>query len=128
MPGRPRYNLIMPKSNPFVEFVLESLSELGPVKARAMFGGWNVSIDGLTFGLIVDDVLYLKVDDTNKPDFVHQDLEAFTYDARGKRMEMSYRRAPDFLEDWERFEPWAVGAIIAARRSKRPKPSAKAKK
>jgi DNA transformation protein len=123
----------MPKSNPFVEFVLECLAPLtkhgdDDVRARAMFGGWNVSLDGITFGLIVDDVLYLKVDDINKPDFVRDDLEPFTYDAKGKLMEMSYRRAPDLLEDWERFEPWVTGALLAARRAKHAKRPSKARK
>ncbi len=122
----------MPKSNPFVEFVLESLMPLAQlggddVRAKAMFGGWNVSLGGITFGLIVDDVLYLKVDDTNKPDFVRDGLEPFTYDAKGKTMEMSYRRAPDLLEDWEQFEPWVVNALRAARDAKRPKRPAKTK-
>ena len=115
----------MPKTSPYVEFVLESLNPLGPVRARAMFGGWNVSIDGLTFGLVVADVLYLKVDALNKPDFLRDDLEAFSYEAGDKCVEMSYRRAPDFLEDWERFELWATAALEAARRAKRPKGSSK---
>ncbi len=118
----------MPKTSPFVEFVLESLNPLGPVRAKAMFGGWNVSIDGLTFGLVVAEVLYLKVDALNKPDFVRDDLEAFSYEAGDRRVEMSYRRAPDCLEDWERFEPWATAALEAARRAKRPKVPSKTKK
>jgi DNA transformation protein and related proteins len=123
----------MPKSDPFVEFVLESLMPLKQLgndnlRARAMFGGWNLSLGGVTFGLIADGVLYLKVDDTNKPDFVRNGLEAFTYDAKGKTMEMSYRRAPDFLEDWAQLEPWVAGAIRAAREAKRPKRAAKPKK
>ena len=54
----------------FVRFVLDQLQELGGVSARSMFGGTGLYQDDVFFGIIARDVLYLKVDDTNRADFV----------------------------------------------------------
>jgi DNA transformation protein len=119
----------MPKlKDPFVAFVEETLAPLGNVRCRAMFGGWNVAFDGVTFGLIADDVLYLKVDATNHPDFERAGLEPFVYLKDSQPIPMRYHRAPDVLDDWERIEPWVLGALEAAYRARakaRPKPTRK---
>jgi DNA transformation protein and related proteins len=116
----------MNKSNPsFAAHTVELLSPLGPVKSRPMFGGHNVSLDGLTFGLIAYDVLYLKADDENRPMFEKAGLGPFVYSAKdGKQMSMNYHAAPDCMDDWEAFGPWAKSALAAARRAKAPKKSA----
>jgi TfoX/Sxy family transcriptional regulator of competence genes len=47
-------------SDALVEHCLELLAPLGSVTARRMFGGHGLRVDGLFFGLIVFDRLYLK--------------------------------------------------------------------
>ncbi|MGI9286664.1 MAG: TfoX/Sxy family protein, partial [Pseudomonadales bacterium] len=44
----------------FVNFLLEQLSPIGPVRARGMFGGHGVYLEDLMFGLIADETLYFK--------------------------------------------------------------------
>jgi DNA transformation protein and related proteins len=44
----------------FVDYVLEQLSPLGGVRAKRMFGGHGVYLEGLFFALVADDTLYLK--------------------------------------------------------------------
>lgn len=102
----------------FAGLVEDALQPVGPVRIRAMFGGFGVFLDDVMFGLIADDVLYLKVDDVNRPDFEAAGLEPFVYRAGGRDTTMSYRRAPDDLESWPRIERWAVGALDAARRAR----------
>ena len=46
----------------FVSYVVELMQSIGPVHAKAMFGGHGIFLEGLMFGLIADSVLYLKVD------------------------------------------------------------------
>ncbi len=53
----------------FRDHVLDLLAPLGPVTARRMFGGFGITLDGVMFALIADDVLYLKVDDRTRPDY-----------------------------------------------------------
>ena len=53
-------------SDEFVDYVIDQLSDWGEVSARKMFGGAGLYREGAMFGLIADDVAYLKVDDTNR--------------------------------------------------------------
>ena len=83
-----------------------------------MFGGFGVFLDGLMFGLIADETLYLKVDDANRAEFEAAECEPFVYTMKGKAMEMSYRRAPeDAIENWEAIQFWAESGLGAARRA-----------
>ena len=77
----------MPKSNKekeFAAYVVDLMQSLGPVQAKAMFGGYGIFLDGLMFALIADSVLYFKVDKTTENDFKLRDLEPFTYNKKGK--------------------------------------------
>lgn len=103
------------------DWLNEALSPLGAVRVRAMFGGHGVSLDGLPFGLIADDVLYLKCDAESEGRFVAEGLAPFVYDKGGTPVAMSYRRAPDAaMDDGEVLREWAVLALAAARRARKP--------
>lgn len=43
------------------------LMPLGPVRARAMFGGFGIFHEDLMFGLIAFERLYFKIDEDTKP-------------------------------------------------------------
>ena len=110
------------RANEFVTHVLDLLEPLGPVNARAMFGGYGIYLDGLMFALIADDCLYLKADDTSRAEFEAAGLEAFQYTKKGKIYQMSYHAAPeDALEDAELLRDWARKAVDAAMRAARSK-------
>ena len=55
----------MPVSD-FIAHLAELFEAFGPVTIRRMFGGHGVFRDGLMFGLVVDDALYLKADEQNR--------------------------------------------------------------
>ena len=97
----------MSVSDEFVEYVLDQLSRWGGVSSRKMFGGAGLYRDGKMFGLIADDVAYLKVDDSNRKDFVEAGSSPFKpYPV--KSMTMSYFEVPpDVLDDPEELGPWA---------------------
>ncbi|KTB48198.1 TfoX N-terminal domain [Dehalogenimonas alkenigignens] len=71
----------MPASKEFLELVLEKLAPLGAVTGRSMFGGFGVFHEGEMFGLISNDVLYLKADDSNREDYVKTRQPAIQTDA-----------------------------------------------
>ena len=50
----------MAASEGFIELLVDTLSGLGPVSVRRMFGGAGVYADGVMFGLVADDTLYLR--------------------------------------------------------------------
>lgn len=101
----------------FAEFVEDVLQPVGPVHIRAMFGGYGVYLDGVMFGLIAFDTLYLKVDDGNRREFDAAGLEPFVYEGKHRPMTMSYHRAPDPVDDWSVLGPWVESALQAARRA-----------
>jgi DNA transformation protein and related proteins len=112
----------MAQSGEFVEFVLESLQPVGGVNARRMFGGWGIYKDGVMFGLIAYDTLYLKVDDGNHAAYEAAGLPHFTYIEKGKPIRMPYREAPpEGFDDPDLLCAWARDAYAAALRTKKPK-------
>ncbi len=101
----------------FVRHAVELLAPLGTVSARRMFGGWGLYADGLFFAIVADDVLYLKADGTNRPEFEARGLEPFR-PFPGKPTAMPYYPPPDeALEEPEALLPWARSALDAARRA-----------
>jgi DNA transformation protein and related proteins len=107
----------------YEEHVLELLRPLGPVAPRRMFSGVGVFYAATMFGLIVDDVLFLKVGDGNRADYEQAGQEVFTYETtRGTHALSSYWSCPsELLDDPDEFRRWArksVDAALAAARAK----------
>ena len=69
----------MAVSASFREFVFEQLSVVGPVSLRSMFGGAGVFRDGLMFGLVVADTLYLKADEESRCRFEEEGMAPLGY-------------------------------------------------
>jgi len=110
----------MAASPEFREFVIEQLSALGPVRIRAMFGGAGVFLHDVMFGLIADDVLYFKADDTTASRFEAEGMAAFTYDGRGKSIVMPYWIVPDRLfDDADEMTEWARQAYDVALKTRK---------
>ncbi|WP_264324831.1 TfoX/Sxy family protein [Romeriopsis navalis] len=105
-----------------MEHLKEIFSPLGPITSRKMFGGHGIYHNGLMFGLIADDTLYLKVDKASIHYFEERQLGAFEYDKKGKVMKMSYHLAPEeIMDSATQAELWGQRAYDAARRSYKPK-------
>jgi len=102
----------------FVDYIVEISQSIGPVYSKRMFGGHGIFLDGLMFGLIADQTLYLKADKDSKNDFIDLGLSAFSYNKKGKEMKLSYFQAPEeTLEDLELMNLWANKAYSAALRA-----------
>jgi DNA transformation protein len=113
-------------STEYKEYILDLLSAVEGVTARAMFGGSGLYVDGTMFGLITrSDRFYLRVDEINQPDFEALEAEQFipfADDPNKTHMKMPYFETPaDILEDEEALTRWAKKAWEAARRNKKPK-------
>ena len=104
----------------FVEHVIDLLHDFGGVSARRMFGGYGLYRRGVMFALVFEDVLYLKVDQINRPDFIAAGMEPFTYEHNSaKTVEMPYWQAPsELFDDAEAMVHWADRAFGAALRSR----------
>ncbi len=111
----------MPVSDSFMEFVKELLAEFVPLRIKRMFGGAGVYSGELFFAILVEDELYLKVDDVTRPDYERRGLHPFTYEMKnGRTATMSYYPVPvDVLEDPEELPLWVRRALDTAERSKK---------
>ncbi|MBK1837906.1 TfoX/Sxy family protein [Azospirillum sp. YIM B02556] len=109
MPARP--------PSEYVATLCEMMAPLGDVRARRMFGGYGLSIDGLTFALVADDTLYFKADDGNRPSFAELGLEPFR-PMPDKPTTLSYYPPPDSaLDDRDDLLVWARSGFDAALRA-----------
>src|SRR5262245_7563513 len=107
----------------FLAHVLELLAPLGRVTARRMFGGYGLYCDGVFFGIILDNTLYLKADDRNRGEFERAGSEIFSYSRRGKRATLNFYRAPEHAMDTPHLMlSWGRSALAAALRSRAGKP------
>lgn len=101
-------------------FVEELFAVFGPVSIRNMFGGGGVFHDGIMFAIIANEMLYLKVDDSNRPDFEAEGMGPFAYTAKGKTATMSYWEVPERLyDDADEFAIWAAKAYAVALKAKK---------
>lgn len=107
----------MPVSPEYRDWVIEQLREAGTVTGRAMFGGYGIYLDGAIVGLIADDILYLKVDDSNRPDFEEAGMGPFRPFKDGSEVMQYYEVPADVLEDRQRLAQWARRAEAVSRRS-----------
>lgn len=108
-------------SDEFVNYVVGQLDNWADVSVCKMFGGAGLYCDGTMFGLIADDVAYLKVDDSNRKDFVTAGSSAFNpYPDKAKTTVMSYYEIPvDVLENPDQLIKWAERSLTVARKKKK---------
>lgn len=111
-------------SREYLDYLHDLFSAFAPITTRAMFGGHGVYRDGVIVGIVIDDVLYVKVDDATRAVFEAAGCAPFMYEAKGKSIPMSYWNLPDeALDSPQDFRPWGQRAWEAAVR----KPVAKKK-
>lgn len=112
----------------FVEYALHQLQVLGPVVARAMFGGYGVYCDEVMFAVIDNDALFLKVDAVTRLDYVAAGMGPFA-PLKGKKTGGGYYELPlDVLGSREKLAQWGAKALAVARGNAREEPSGRKKK
>jgi len=124
----------MAANREFADYCLELLSGIGPCVARRMFGGWGLSLDGLTLALIADlgggEKLWLKADPDSQPLFEAEGCRRFAMTMTKKgtpvQMSMGYYSVPeDTMESVLAMTPWARMALESARKAQLAKPGRK---
>lgn len=104
-------------SDALLKHLRDLFEPLGPVSARAMFGGHGLYFDGVIIGLIIDEALYLKADELTRADFEAAGCAPFVYPMKGGPLTLSYWSLPDeAMDSPQAMRPWAERAIGAARR------------
>lgn len=99
----------------FKSFVLDQLSALPDLRAKAMFGGHGLYQADRFFGILMQSRLYFKVDATSRAAFVERGMGPFTYEKARRTLAMNYFEVPpDVLENREEIVAWASRAILVA--------------
>jgi DNA transformation protein len=108
----------MVASDSFAEFLREQLAPLGHVTMRRMFGKTGVFCDRLMFGMVADNMLYLRVDDHNRATFKEAgSVPPLNYEKQGRTIDLAFWRAPERLFDEpDELVAWARSALAAAGR------------
>ncbi len=110
----------MPVTPSYRDFVLDQLGRVtANVRGRAMFGGLGIYSGDCFFALVDDDILYLKVDDSNRGDFEARGMGPFRPFGEGGEV-MQYYRLPDgVVEEPDELRWWVEKAVAVARNAKR---------
>ena len=98
----------------------------GKILVRRMFGGEGLFHDGVMFGLVYEERIFLKTSEDTRKSFVAEGLKPFTYPMKkGEGILTSYYALPDRLyDDPEELANWARTAFGVALNS----PTAQKKK
>lgn len=106
----------------FKTFVLDQLSALSDVRARAMFGAHGPYCGETFFGILDEGRLYFKTNASSEGEYTSRGMGPFTYEARGKTVALGFHEVPpDVLEQPLELAAWARRAIqIAATKPKKP--------
>ena len=99
----------------YLNFVMEKMSPVGDIKSRAMFGGYGIFHEGLMFALISEDILYFKVNESNRDMYQKAHSKPFPHG-------ISYWEVPtDVLEENARLHEWAKISMEIAREAAKKK-------
>jgi DNA transformation protein len=119
----------VPVSAEYVAFVLDQLTHVGGVTSRRMFGGVGLYREGLFFGLIDDDALFFKADDSNRGDYEREGMKRFCPFPDQPQYEMGYYEVPaSALDDPEELAVWARKSLAVAMTAKARRPMRKKKR
>ena len=112
----------MAVSDEFLQYVIEQLAGLEVVAPRRLFGGIGLYSNERIFGLIFGDMLYFKVNDSNRGDYEARGMNPFRPFADKPLLSMTYYEVPaDVLEDAEECAAWArKSAAVSATPPSRP--------
>jgi DNA transformation protein len=120
----------MSVSNGYRTYIVEQLAAVPALSTRRMFGGIGLYSSDWFFALIDDDVLFFKVDDANREDYVSRGMPAFT--PFPGQSSLGYFQVPaEVIEEAEELTRWARRSIEVAQRAaqkKQKKPPDKRKK
>ncbi len=106
-------------SDGFRTYALDQLSSVQGLRARPMFGGFGLYAEDVFFGILAADVLYLKVDDSNRSEY--EKAKALPFRPFANRpASMSYYAVPlSVLEAEPILAVWAGRSIAVARSARK---------
>ena len=106
----------MSVSTGYRTYIVDQLAALPALSTRRMFGGLGLYSGELFFALIDDDVLFFKVDDVNREDYVSRGMKAFV--PIPNKPSLGYFQVPaEVIEEAEELTRWARRSVEVAQRA-----------
>ena len=103
----------------FLAFLQDQFERFGDVNFRRMFGGTGLFRDGVMFGIVARDTLFLKTDDRSRSKYESAGMGPFQYERKGKTLSLGYHEVPvEVLEDGDTLAEWASSAHDVALNAK----------
>ena len=99
----------MKKNSPYLDYISQDvLAGIEGITSKAMFRGISLYQYGIILGIIVEDTLYFKFNDTNKRQYIDLGSQHFTYTlTNNKTVQMPYWTVPEeILEDPDTIKKW----------------------
>lgn len=106
-------------SDDYLNFILDQLSDFGPLTYKKMFGGVGIYKEGAMFGGIMGGNFHLKVDDESRQDFIDRGMTSFFHNKKSKSLPSYYEVPIEILENREELMVWAEKAYHTALRKKK---------
>jgi len=108
----------MAVSSDFLEYVRDQLREWGKISVMKMFGGAGLWRDGKMFGLVADDVVCLKVDDTNREKYEAAGSGPLKPFEDQKTVLSFYEVPSDIFESPVELTEWADESLVIQKKIK----------
>ncbi|WP_299997315.1 TfoX/Sxy family DNA transformation protein [uncultured Cedecea sp.] len=97
----------------------ESLSTLGDIGYRPLFGGYSLFVDGVIFAMVSGGDLYLRACEQCSDYFTKKSAPALQYFKRGVPIQLNYYRVDDELwQDTNQLIKLSSSALKSARQEK----------
>jgi DNA transformation protein and related proteins len=114
----------------FADYCCDLLSTQGLCVPKRMFGGWGISIEGMTLAIITNlgkgERLWLKGDEETRSRYEAAGCERFTFQMKDRLASMGYYTAPEeAMDSQDAMRPWARLALECALRARAAKPAPK---
>jgi DNA transformation protein len=105
------------------EHIRELFACFRPVDVRRMFGGAGIVVDGVTFAIVFEGIVYLKTDEASLPDFEREGSQPFVYPLmkkpRTRKKPSTFWKMPERLyDDGDELARWSSRALAVAQRKK----------
>jgi len=96
----------------YLAYVLEQLTGLGSLRSNRMFGGIGLYSREIFFGLIDDDTLYFKTDESNIAPYKERGMPRFMPFPDRPEAVLGYHQVPaEVIEDAEQLVDWARKSV-----------------
>lgn len=97
-------------------FLLDCLEANPNYTTKSMFGGYGVYYLGKIFAIYAWDIIYMKVGDNNRQDYIDVESQQFVYDKKGTPCYLNYWQLPEELwEDREKLQEWVEKSLEVQR-------------